>query len=93
MYRTLAAKMFASLSSERREQLGARIALRELVRREPSRDAWWHLSNGFLYGARINYDTHKALTRCARAGDRALRVLGRFHDLSEAARCGALHIA
>lgn len=93
MYCTLSARLFASLSPERREQLGRRITLREIVKREPGRDAHITLASGWCLGRRIGYDEHKALTRIARNGDRAIRVLGRFHDLMEAARCGVLHIA
>jgi hypothetical protein len=93
MFATLSARLFASLDSQRREVLGRRIALREQVVRKAGKDAHHHLANGFLYGARINENDRAALTRIASSGDRAIRVLGRFHDLQEAARCNALHAA
>lgn len=93
MFATLSARLFASLDSQRRTMLGRRLALREMVVRKAGKDASHHLANGFLYGQRINQSDRAALTRIARSGDRAIRVLGRFYDLQEAAHCNALHVA
>lgn len=93
MFATLSAKMFASLSAERRANLGRRIALRELVRRESARSAHHTLANDFWCGARIDATTRAALVRISSSGDRAIRTLGRFHDLTDAASHNALHLA
>jgi hypothetical protein len=93
MYNTLSAKMFAALTPDRRANLCRRIALREQVVRKADKDAHHHLANGFMSGRRLTANDHAALTRIARSGDRAIRVLGRFHDLMEAASHNALRVA
>ena len=92
-YRTLSAKLFAKLAPIDRENLRRRVTLQEIVRREPGRSAHWVLASGHWQGRPIDPGTRAALERISRSGDRAIRVLGRFHDLVEAASHNALHIA
>lgn len=93
MFATLSARLFATLDEQRRSTLGRRIALREQVVRKAGLDAHRQLANGYLFGRPLTANDHAALTRIARSGDRAIRVLGRFHDLQEAAAHNALRVA